>query len=56
MAEKRIKNKEVKIRTTDDIYIALSIHVQKNKTTRTKIIEDFLKDLLKEELQNIRKD
>jgi hypothetical protein len=51
--EKRLKNKEVKIRVVDDIYLAFSEFVKENNTTRTKVIEDFLKELLKDKLKRI---
>jgi len=46
MAEKRIKNKRVYIRLTDEVYEALNRYSKKNKITKTKIIEDYLKKLL----------
>ncbi len=48
--EKRLKKREVKIRVTEDIYQALSKYVDSHNVTRTKIIEDFLKELLKNDL------
>jgi len=48
--EKRIKNREVKIRVHEDMYIALSEYVKDNNTTRTKVVERFLKDLLSDRL------
>ena len=48
--EKRIKTKRVMVRVDDKLYEAFTKYSKEHKTTKTKIIEDFLKELLKEEL------
>jgi hypothetical protein len=49
--EKRLKKKRVMVRVTDELYQALTEYVEEKNTTKTKVIEDFLKHLLKDKIR-----
>lgn len=53
--EKRIKRKRVMVRITDELYEAFSIYVKKNNTNKSKVIDKFLNELLKDDLKEIVK-
>jgi len=50
--EKRIKSKRIMVRVDDKMYEAFTNYSKKNKITKTKIIDNFLKELLKDELED----
>jgi len=49
--EKRIKSKRIMVRVSDEIYEAFTNYSEENKITKTKIIDDFLSELLKDRLK-----
>jgi len=49
--EKRLKTKRIYIRVDDNIYETFGKYVKENDTTKTKIIENFLRELLKDDLK-----
>ena len=49
--EKRKEN-YLRMRITKELNDAFNLYSKKHSTTKTKVIEDFLKDLLKEELRD----
>ena len=51
---KKLKDKRIYTRVTDDMITALNSYVKKKQTTKTKVIEDFLNDLLREELAELK--
>jgi len=50
--EKRLKTKRIYVRIEDDVYHALDDYIKENGTTKTKLIDDFLRDLLKDKLKD----
>lgn len=50
--EKRKKIKRLYVRIDDNIYDKLNKYIEKNNISKNKLIEDFLKDLLKDEIKN----
>jgi len=48
--EKRLKNKRIMVRVDDKLYDTFSNYVKEKKTTKTKVIDDFLRELLKDYL------
>lgn len=51
MKEKRVKKAVVRARVSDDIDIALRAYCKEHNLTVTKIIEDFLEELLKDKIK-----
>ena len=49
--EKRIKSKRIMVRVSDEMYEAFTNYSEENKITKTKIIDDFLSELLKDRLK-----
>jgi len=49
--EKRLKTKRIMVRVEDDLYSAFTEYANKTGITKTKIVEDFLKELLKDALE-----
>lgn len=50
--EKRIKKRRIMVRVSDKMYEAFTNYSKENKVTKTKIIDDFLKELLKDKLKD----
>jgi len=50
MKEQRNKTKTVRVRVSDEIYEAFSKYTKDRNVTKTKIIDGFLEELLKEYL------
>jgi metal-responsive CopG/Arc/MetJ family transcriptional regulator len=50
--EKRLKTKRIYVRIEDDVYNALDEYVKENSVTKTKLIDDFLRELLKDKLKD----
>ena len=50
--EKRIKKKRVMVRITDELYEAFSLYVKKNNTSKSKVIDNFLNELLKDKIKS----
>jgi hypothetical protein len=48
--EKRIKNKKITARVDDILYHVFTEYAREKGTTKTKIIDDFLRELLKDKL------
>lgn len=48
--EKRKKVKRIYIRVEDNIYNAFNDYIKEKGTTKNKVIEDFLQELLKDKL------
>ena len=48
--EKRIKVKRIYIRVEDNVYSAFNDYIKENNITKNKVVEDFLKTLLKDRL------
>jgi len=51
MSEKRLKVKSIKIRVSDDIHNAFNQYVKDKNVTKTKIIDDCLREILKDYLK-----
>ena len=49
--EKRLKVKSLRVRLSDEVNEALNKYVKDKKTTKTKIIDEFLGGLLKDYLK-----
>ena len=49
--EKRLKTKRLYVRIEDDVYNALNEYIAENATTKTKVIDDYLRSLLKDKLK-----
>ena len=49
--EKRLKTKRIMVRVNDDLYDTFTEYAKREKTTKTKIIDNFLRDLLKDDLK-----
>jgi hypothetical protein len=49
------KPKQMRLRMTEDLFNAFSAYVEKHEVTKTKVIEDFLKELLVSELDILKK-
>jgi len=50
--EKRVKTKRLYVRIDDRTYDALEEYIKENDTTKTKIIDDFLKSLLRDKIKD----
>ncbi len=50
MAEKRKKTKTIRTRVSDEVYEAFSQYVKDKNVTKTKVIDDFLAEILKDYL------
>jgi hypothetical protein len=48
--EKRLKTKTIRARISDDKFEAFNRYVEDKKSTKTKVIDDFLTELLKDYL------
>lgn len=51
-SEKRIKSKRVMVRISDELYEAFTDYAKENSKTKTEIIDNFLRELLKERLES----
>ena len=49
--EKRLKNKRIYIRIDDDVFNALNDYIKDKNITKTKLIDNFLRDLLKDRIR-----
>lgn len=53
-SDKRIKVKRIVVRAKDEVFDLFTEYAKKHNTTKTKIIEEFLEDLLKDDLKKVR--